>query len=182
MAARTAIRAADVGTAFYAQDQLGQSAAVTALVAGVAGLDQLWDMSRAAKAAAKARTGREPMFDPEAPTTRTARDANVTGVGEGEEILTKTLDESIQVSRNNTASVNMKAQHVVQFLKKSEHLTAGQKAILDTLGDAVNDIDFKLVAGSANRSRYTYAQQDLAKRERYLCAHLSKLTAAPGLQ
>ena len=164
LAARTAIRAADVGTAFYAQDQLGQSAAVTALVAGVAGLDQLWDMSRAAKAAAKARTGREPMFDPEAPTTRTARDANVTGVGEGEEILTKALDESIQVSRNNTASVNMKAQHVVQFLKKSEHLTAGQKAILDTLGDAVNDIDFKLVAGSANRSRYTYAQQDLAKR------------------
>lgn len=164
LAARTAIRAADVGSAFYAQDQLGQSAAVTALVAGVAGLDQLWDMSRAAKAAAKARTGREPMFDPEAPTTRTARDANVTGVGEGEEILTKTLDESIQVSRNNTASVNMKAQHVVQFLKKSEHLTAGQKAILDTLGDAVNDIDFKLVAGSANRSRYTYAQQDLAKR------------------
>lgn len=164
LAARTAIRAADVGSAFYAQDQLGQSAAVTALVAGVAGLDQLWDMSRAAKAAAKARTGREPMFDPEAPTTRTARDANVTGVGEGEEILTKTLDESIQVSRNNTASVNMKAQHVVQFLKKSEHLMAGQKAILDTLGDAVNDIDFKLVAGSANRSRYTYAQQDLAKR------------------
>ena len=164
LAARTAIRAADVGSAFYAQDQLGQSAAVTALVAGVAGLDQLWDMSRAAKAAAKARTGREPMFDPEAPTTRTARDANVTGVGEGEEILTKTLDESIQVSRNNTASVNMKAQHVVQFLKKSEHLTAGQKAILDTLSDAVNDIDFKLVAGSANRSRYTYAQQDLAKR------------------
>ncbi|ACY66722.1 internal virion protein with endolysin domain [Klebsiella phage KP34] len=164
LAARTAIRAADVGSAFYAQDQLGQSAAVTALIAGVAGLDQLWDMSRAAKAAAKARTGREPMFDPEAPTTRTARDANVTGVGEGEEILTKTLDESIQVSRNNTASVNMKAQHVVQFLKNSEHLTAGQKAILDTLGDAVNDIDFKLVAGSANRSRYTYAQQDLAKR------------------
>lgn len=164
LAARTAIRAADVGSAFYAQDQLGQSAAVTALVAGVAGLDQLWDMSRAAKAAAKARTGREPMFDPEAPTTRTARDANVTGVGEGEEILTKTLDESIQVSRNNTASVNMKAQHVVQFLKKSEHLTAGQKAILDTLGDAVNDIDFKLVAGSDMRSHYTFHRDNLAYR------------------
>lgn len=352
LAVRTAIRAADVGSALYAQDQLGQSAAVTALVAGVAGLDQLWDMSRAAKAATGAagsadtvpaaaaasratpeeavtgysradaatsqanapaetvvasnaaadlpeglslnvlddvehharagvrvpgievevnrgdqlvgvvqayrvgddlqvahawvddslrgkgvgtsmynalvnratdagysnllsdssvtisaqqmwrklgatkapgfkeltdgiegqryavsadessplftldlkRYGRKPMFDPDAPTTRTARDANVTGVGEGEEILTRALDESISVSRNNTASVNMKAQHVVQFLKKSEHLTAGQKAILDTLGDAVNDIDFKLVAGSANRSRYTYAQQDLAKR------------------
>jgi hypothetical protein len=164
LAVRSAIRAADVGTAMYAQDQLGQSAVVTALIAGVAGLDQLWDMSRAAKAAARARTGREPAFDPDAPTTRTARDANVTGVGEGEEILTRALDESIPVSRNNTASVNMKAQHVIQFLKTSAHLTAGQKAILDTLGDAVNDIDFKLVAGSANRSRYTYSQRDLALR------------------
>ncbi|WPJ55209.1 hypothetical protein RCIP0087_00052 [Klebsiella phage RCIP0087] len=164
LAVRTAVRAADVGTAVYAQDQLGQSAAVTALVAGVAGLDQLWDMSRAAKAAARARTGREPMFDPEAPTTRTARDANVTGVGEGEDILTRALDESIPVSRNNTAAVTVKAQHVIQFLKASAHLTAGQKAILDTLGDSVNDIDFKLVAGSANRSRYTYSQRDLALR------------------
>ena len=164
LAVRTAIRAADVGTAVYAQDQLGQSAAVTALVAGVAGLDQLWDMSRAAKAAARARTGREPAFDPEAPTTRTARDANVTGVGEGEDILTRALDESIPVSRNNTSAVTIKAQHVIQFLKASAHLTAGQKAILDTLGDAVNDIDFKLVAGSANRSRYTYSQRDLALR------------------
>lgn len=164
LAVRSAIRAADIGTAMYAQDQLGQSAAVTALIAGVAGLDQLWDMSRAAKAAARARTGREPMFDPEAPTTRTARDANVTGVGEGEGILTRALDESIPVSRNNTAAVAVKAQHVIQFLKTSTHLTAGQKAILDTLGDAVNDIDFKLVAGSANRSRYTYSQRDLALR------------------
>lgn len=164
LAVRSAIRAADVGTAMYAQNQLGQSAAVTALIAGVAGLDQLWDMSRAAKAAARARTGREPAFDTDAPTTRTARDANVTGVGEGEDILTRALDESIPVSRNNTAAVTVKAQHVVQFLKTSTHLTAGQKAILDTLGDAVNDIDFKLVAGSANRSRYTYSQRDLALR------------------
>lgn len=164
LAIRSAVRAADVGTAMYAQDQLGQSAAVTALIAGVAGLDQLWDMSRAAKAAARARTGRESMFDPEAPTTRTARDANVTGVGEGDDILTRVLDEGIPVSRNNTAAVTVKAQHVIQFLKTSTHLTAGQKAILDTLGAAVNDIDFKLVAGSANRSRYTYSQRDLALR------------------
>lgn len=164
LAVRSAIRAADVGTAMYAQDQLGQSAAVTALIAGVAGLDQLWDMSRAAKAAARARTGREPAFDTDAPTTRTARDVNVTGVGEGEDILTRALDESIPVSRNNTTAVTVKAQHVIQFLKTSTHLTAGQKAILDTLGDAVNDIDFKLVAGSANRSRYTYSQRDLALR------------------
>lgn len=164
LAVRSAIRAADVGTAMYAQDQLGQSTAVTALIAGVAGLDQLWDMSRAAKAAARARTGREPAFDTDAPTTRTARDANVTGVGEGEDILTRALDESIPVSRNNTTAVTVKAQHVIQFLKASAHLTAGQKAILDTLGGAVNDIDFKLVAGSANRSRYTYSQRDLALR------------------
>lgn len=164
LAARTAIRAADVGTAFYAQDQLGQSAAVTALVAGVAGLDQLWDMSKAAKAAAKARTGREPMFDPEAPTTRTARDSNVTGVGEGDTILTKTLDEPIQVRRNNTAAVNMKAQDVVRFLKTSEHLSKGQKAILDTLGDAVQDIDFKLVAGSSNRSHYGFSPASTTDR------------------
>lgn len=164
LAVRSAIRAADVGTAMYAQDQLGQSAAVTALIAGVAGLDQLWDMSRVAKAAARARTGREPAFDTDAPTTRTARDANVTGVGEGEDILTRALDESIPVSRNNTTAVTVKAQHVIQFLKTSTHLTAGQKAILDTLGDAVNDIDFKLVAGSANRSRYTYSRRDLALR------------------
>ena len=164
LAVRTAIRAADVGTAVYAQDQLGQSAAVTALVAGVAGLDQLWDMSKAAKAAAKARTGREPMFDPDAPTTRTARDANVTGVGEGDTILTKVLDEPIQVRRNNTAAVNMKAQDVVRFLKTSEHLSKGQKAILDTLGDAVQDIDFKLVAGSSNRSHYGFSPASTTDR------------------
>ena len=164
LAVRTAIRAVDVGTAVYAQDQLGQSAAVTALVAGVAGLDQLWDMSKAAKAAAKARTGREPMFDPDAPTTRTARDANVTGVGEGDTILTKVLDEPIQVRRNNTAAVNMKAQDVVRFLKTSEHLSKGQKAILDTLGDAVQDIDFKLVAGSSNRSHYGFSPASTTDR------------------
>lgn len=164
LAARTAIRAADVGTAFYAQDQLGQSAAVTALVASVAGIDQLWDMSKAARAAAKARTGREPMFDPEAPTTRTARDSNVTGVGEGDTILTKTLGEPIQVRRNNTAAVNMKAQDVVRFLKTSEHLSKGQKAILDTLGDAVQDIDFKLVAGSSNRSHYGFSPASTTDR------------------
>ena len=178
LAVRTAIRAADVGTAFYAQDQLGQSAAVTALVAGVAGLDQLWDMSKAAKAAAKARTGREPMFDPDAPTTRTAKDtdvtgvtttrttkeASVTGVGEGDTILTKTLDEPIEVRRHNVAAVHMKAQDVVRFLKTSKHLPKGQKAILDTLSDAVQDIEFKLVAGTAHRSYYRFSPRSTTDR------------------
>lgn len=99
---------------------------------------------------------KRPVFDLDAPTTRTARDVNVTGVGEGEEILTKALDEPIQVRRNNTTTVNMKAQDVVRFLKTSEHLSKGQKAILDTLGDAVRDIDFRLVAGSSNRSHYSF--------------------------
>lgn len=174
LALRTAIRAADVGTAFYAQDQLGQSAGVTALVAGVSGIDQLWDMSRAARAASKLRNGTEPKFDPDAPTTRTAKDSDVTGysktpgststLSDTDSLLSKSLDEPIKVLKNNTAAVNMKAQDVVQFLKTSEHLTAGQKAILDTLGDAVQDIDFKLVAGSQNRSHYSFAAKDLAER------------------
>ncbi len=174
LALRSAIRAADVGTAVYAQDQLGQSAAVTALVAGVAGIDQLWDMTKAAKAVARARTGREPAFDPDAPTTRTARDSDVTGysktpinsesVNTTDSILNKALDEPIPVRRNNTAAVNMTAQDVVQFLKTSEHLSKGQKAILDTLGDAVQDIDFKLVAGSSNRSHYGFSPTSTTDR------------------
>ena len=167
LAARTAIRAADVGTAVYAQDQLGQSAAVTALVAGVAGIDQLWDMSKAAKAAVRARTGREPAFDPDAPTTRTARDTYIGGIGEEtklDTILNRNLDEPVRVTRNNTASVNLKAHDVVNYLKTSEHLSAGQKAILDTLGDAVKDIDFKLVGGSQNRSHYRMNPKDLSVR------------------
>lgn len=157
LALRTAIRAADVGTAVYAQDQLGQSAAVTALIAGVSGLDQLWDMSKVAKAASKARTGRETMFDPDAPTTRTARDVEVTGVGEKgnlDTLLTKNLTEPMQVTKNNTSAVKMNAKEVVGFLRTSEHLTAGQKAILDTLGDAVDGVEFNLVAGTRLRSHY----------------------------
>lgn len=167
LAVRTAIRTADVATAAYAQDQLGQSAAVTALIAGVAGLDQLWDMSRAAKAAARARTGREPAFDPDAPTTRTARDTYIGGVGEEaklDSILSRNLDEPIEVTRRNTAAVNLKAQDVINYLKTSEHLTAGQKAILHTLDDAVRDIDIKLVGGTQNRSHYRMNPKDLSVR------------------
>lgn len=166
LAVRTAIRAADVGTAVYAQDQLGQSAAVTALVAGVAGLDQLWDMSKAAKAAAKAHTGREPMFDPDAPTTRTARDTNVTGVGERalDSIMDEALAEPILVRANNTAGVNLKAQHVVQYLRSTGTLTRGQAALLDAIEPVVRDIDFTLMAGTDRviaRSKYTFNPDNL---------------------
>lgn len=166
LAVRTAIRAADVGTAVYAQDQLGQSAAVTALVAGVAGLDQLWDMSKAAKAAAKARTGREPMFDPDAPTTRTARDTNVTGVGERalDSIMDEALAEPILVQANNTAGVNLKARHVAQYLRSTGTLTRGQEALLDAIEPVVRDIDFTLMAGTDRviaRSKYTFNPDNL---------------------
>lgn len=166
LAVRTAIRAADVGTAFYAQDQLGQSAAVTALVAGVAGLDQLWDMSKAAKAAAKARTGSEPMFDPDAPITRTARDTNVTGVGERalDSVMDEALAEPILVRANNTAGVNLKARHVAQYLRSTGTLTRGQEALLDAIEPVVRDIDFTLMAGTDRviaRSKYTFNPDNL---------------------
>lgn len=102
--ARTALRAADVGTAVYAADQPGQSDAVAAVIASVAGLDQLFDIKRAMRVAAAAgraeagaaaeaapvtertvadnvgtgysrdTTAPHPGFDPDAPTTRSAPD------------------------------------------------------------------------------------------------------------
>ena len=79
LAVRTAIRAADVGSAVYASDQLGQSEGVAALVAGISGVDQLWDMARVAKAAGRAESAvsRAARFDPDAPTKRTAPDTIV---------------------------------------------------------------------------------------------------------
>lgn len=354
LAARTAIRAADVGTAFYAQDQLGQSAAVTALVAGVAGLDQLWDMSRAAKVATRAagsadtapaaaaasrttpeeavtdysradaatsqanapaetvvaanaaadlpeglslnvlddvehharagvrvpgievevnrgdqlvgvvqayrvgddlqvshawvddslrgkgvgtsmynalvnratdagysnllsdssvtisaqqmwrklgatkapgfkeltdgiegqryavsadessplftldlkRYGRKPMFDPDAPITRTARDTDVTGVGERTlaSIMAETLAEPITVVAKNVAGVSLKARHVAQYLRSTGALTRGQEILLDAIEPVVRDVDFTLMAGTDRavaRSRYTFNPDNL---------------------
>ena len=161
LAVRSAIRAGDVATAVYAQDQLGQSAAVTALIAGVSGIDQLWDMSRAAKAAAKLRTGREPAFDPDAPTTRTARDTDVTGVGERtlDSVMDEALAEPITVVAKNVAGVSLKARHVTQYLRSTGTLTRGQEALLDAIEPVVRDVDFTLMAGTDRtvaRSRYSF--------------------------
>lgn len=49
MAVRTGLRAGELATTFYAQDQLGQAEWVTALAAGLIGADQLFDVSRAVK-------------------------------------------------------------------------------------------------------------------------------------
>lgn len=166
LAVRSAIRAGDVATAVYAQDQLGQSAGVTALIAGVSGIDQLWDMSRAAKAAAKLRTGREPAFDPDAPTTRTARDTNVTGVGERtlDSIMDEVLAEPITVQAKNVAGVSLKAHHVTQYLRSTGTLTRGQEVLLDAIEPVVRDVDFTLMAGTDRvvaRSRYTFNPDNL---------------------
>lgn len=166
LAVRSAIRAGDVATAVYAQDQLGQSAAVTALIAGVSGIDQLWDMSRAAKAAAKLHTGREPAFDPDAPTTRTARDTNVTGVGERalDSVMDEALAEPITVQAKNVAGVSLKAHHVTQYLRSTGTLTRGQEVLLDAIEPVVRDVDFTLLAGTDRavaRSRYTFNPDDL---------------------
>lgn len=166
LAVRSAIRAGDVATAVYAQDQLGQSAGVTALIAGVSGIDQLWDMSRAAKAAAKLRTGREPAFDPDAPTTRTARDTNVTGVGERtlDSVMDEVLAEPITVQAKNVAGVSLKAHHVTQYLRSTGTLTRGQEVLLDAIEPVVRDVDFTLLAGTDRvvaRSRYTFNPDNL---------------------
>ncbi|WJZ48840.1 internal virion protein C [Klebsiella phage vB_KpnP_Ou2] len=166
LAVRSAIRAGDVATAVYAQDQLGQSAGVTALIAGVSGIDQLWDMSRAAKAAAKLRTGREPAFDPDAPTTRTARDTNVTGVGARtlDSIMDEVLAEPITVQAKNVAGVSLKAHHVTQYLRSTGTLTRGQEVLLDAIEPVVRDVDFTLMAGTDRvvaRSRYTFNPDNL---------------------
>lgn len=166
LAVRSAIRAGDVATAVYAQDQLGQSAGVTALIAGVSGIDQLWDMSRAAKAAAKLRTGREPAFDPDAPTTRTARDTNVTGVGERtlDSVMDEVLAEPITVQAKNVAGVSLKAHHVTQYLRSTGTLTRGQEVLLDAIEPVVRDVDFTLMAGTDRvvaRSRYTFNPDNL---------------------
>lgn len=166
LAVRSAIRAGDVATAVYAQDQLGQSAGVTALIAGVSGIDQLWDMSRAAKAAAKLRTGREPAFDPDAPTTRTARDTDVTGVGERTlaSVMDEALAEPITVVAKNVAGVSLKAQHVTQYLRSTGTLTRGQEVLLDAIEPVVRDVDFTLMAGTDRvvaRSRYTFNPDNL---------------------
>ena len=166
LAVRSAIRAGDVATAVYAQDQLGQSAGVTALIAGVSGIDQLWDMSRAAKAAAKLRTGREPAFDPDAPTTRTARDTNVTGVGERtlDSVMDEVLAEPITVQAKNVAGVSLKAHHVTQYLRSTGTLTRGQEVLLDAIEPVVRDVDFTLMAGTDRavaRSKYTFDPANL---------------------
>ena len=154
LAVRTALRAADVGSAVYAADQLGQSEGVAALIAGISGVDQLWDMARVAKAAgrAEAAAGRAGRFDPDAPTVRTARDSEF--VGPVDNLSTRPLSEPIPVRKGQQAKVVVRAVDVKQHLAASAHLNEGQKMLLRTLDGVADDMPVHLVGDMNLRSSY----------------------------
>lgn len=156
LAVRTAIRAVDVGSAVYASDQLGQSEGVAALVAGISGVDQLWDMARVAKAAGRAESAasRASRFDPDAPTKRTAKDTVYARTADSEEVAAKSLVEPIQVLKGQQAKVVVRAKDVAEHLMKSTYLDDGQKAILKTLDGLVDDVPVHLTGDTNLRSAY----------------------------
>lgn len=156
LAIRTAIRAADVGSAVYASDQLGQSEGVAALVAGISGVDQLWDMAKVAKAAGRAESAasRASRFDPDAPTKRTAKDTVYARTAASEEVTAKPLVEPIQVLKGQQAKVVVRAKDVAEHLMKSTYLDDGQKAILKTLDGLVDDVPMHLTGDTNLRSAY----------------------------
>lgn len=156
LAVRTTIRTADVGSAVYASDQLGQSEGVAALVAGISGVDQLWDMARVAKAAGRAESAasRASRFDPDAPTKRTAKDTMYARAAASEEVAAKSLVEPIQVLKGQQAKVVVRAKDVTEHLMKSTYLDEGQKAILKTLDGLVDDVPMHLTGDTNLRSAY----------------------------
>lgn len=184
LATRTAIRAADVSSAVYASDQLGQSDAVAAAIAGLAGLDQLFDIKRAMRAvrvgddatratqdaAVTARTDttvdvtgysrgvEQPSpkgFDPDAPTTRAAKDVETHTAESLESVRAKEFDSPVLVRAGQSTQASISTRNLVEHLKMSAHVTAGTRAILNAIGDAVPDIPVQLSANTAQRSRYT---------------------------
>ncbi|QBP32943.1 internal virion protein with endolysin domain [Shigella phage Buco] len=181
-AVRTAIRAADVGSAVYASDQLGQSDAVVALVAGMAGLDQLFDVKRAMRAvkmvddavevpvtartdAAAGVTGYSKEveatapapkgFDPDAPTTRAAKDVEAPAREPMESVRAKAFDNPVLVKPGQATRANISASSLVEHLRTSPHLPAGTRAILDSIEAAIPDIRVELSANTNQISRYT---------------------------
>lgn len=168
MAIRAGIRAADVGTAYYAQDQLGQGAGVTALIAGVSGIDQLYDIYKYSKAGIKAADAtagvkpieEQPRFDPDAPTKRTAPDtvANVrTDVAAEVDAATAfaaPLKKPIQVLKGQQAKVTVRTGDVLEHLAKSDVLDDAQKQLLGTLRGLVDDIPMNIVGDTNVRSKF----------------------------
>ena len=105
-------------------------------------------------------------FDPDAPITRTARDTDVTGVGERtlDSVMDEVLAEPITVVAKNVAGVSLKAHHVTQYLRSTGTLTRGQEVLLDAIEPVVRDVDFTLMAGTDRavaRSKYTFDPANL---------------------
>lgn len=171
MAIRAGIRAADVGTAYYAQDQLGQSAGVTALIAGVSGIDQLYDIYKYSKAGIKAADAtagvkpieEQPRFDPDAPTKRTAPDTiatvrtDVAAEVDAAAAFAAPLKKPIQVLKGQQAKVTVRTGDVLEHLAKSDVLDDAQKQLLGTLRGLVDDIPMNIVGDTNVRSKFGHA-------------------------
>ena len=167
LAIRAGIRAADVGTAYYAQDQLGQSAGVTALIAGISGIDQLYDVYKYTKAGAKSAdaitgvksTDEVPRFDPDAPTKRTAPDTVATvrtdTVEAAEAVAARPLKKPIQVLKGQQAKVTVRTGEVLEHLAKSDVLDEGQKTLLNTLRGLVDDVPMHIQGDTNIRSKFS---------------------------
>lgn len=167
LAVRTTIRAADVGTAYYAQDQLGQSAGVTALIAGISGIDQLYDVYKYTKAGAKAAdaitgvksTDEVPRFDPDAPTKRTAPDTvapiRTNTVEAVEAVAARPLKKPIQVLKGQQAKVTVRSGEVLEHLVKSDVLDDAQKSLLHTLRGLVDEVPMHIQADTGIRSKFS---------------------------
>lgn len=169
MAIRAGIRAADVGTAYYAQDQLGQGAGVTALIAGVSGIDQLYDIYKYSKAGIKAADAtvgvkpieKQPRFDPDAPTKRTAPDTvatvrtDVAAADDTAVAFAAPLKKPIQVLKGQQAKVTVRTGDVLEHLAKSDVLDDAQKQLLGTLRGLVDDIPMNIVGDTNVRSKFS---------------------------
>lgn len=183
LAIRAGIRAADVGAAYYAQDQLGQSAGITALIGAVSGIDQLFDIRKAvqasgraaqaagradravntaaedsADAAASARssgTKQTAAFDDAAPTKRTARDSDAFAAVD--DIHSQPLKEPIRVLKGQQARAIVSSKNVVKSLLDSKHLDDGQKALLRSLGGIIDDVPVHLVGDTNIDSKFSPA-------------------------
>lgn len=182
LAIRSGIRAGEVGAAYYAQDQLGQSAGITALVAGISGVDQLFDVRRAINASARvsrtiardtddavdtaannavdASTGttrgntQATGFDDAAPTKRTAPDSDARAFTTADDISTKPLDKPIRILKGQQARAIVTAKQVSDSLLNGNLLDEGQKALLRSLDGLVDDVPFHLVGDTNIRSNF----------------------------
>lgn len=183
LAIRAGIRAADVGAAYYAQDQLGQSAGITALIGAVSGIDQLFDIRKAVQASGRAAqaagradravntaaedsvdaatsarssgTKQTTAFDDAAPTKRTARDSDAFSAVD--DIHSKPLKEPIRVLKGQQARAIVSSKNVVKSLLDSKHLDDGQKALLRSLDGIIDDVPVHLVGDTNIDSKFSPA-------------------------